>query len=172
MKKSAGILINTMSDNKNEEIKALPEVIEPIKSYKDPLPSEILELKSAPIGKPKGIKKSGSKEQVWNGEALKTAGGLTKEDLMQNKKGKIISKKRHAQGLKAFENIKEFAGTKRAAIKEPEIKAAISGEELKSEEQNVKDIALEALPAEPPKLKKQRKVKAPVKIPRKAAASK
>jgi hypothetical protein len=36
----------------------------------------------------------GSRRQVWNGGAEKTTGGLTKDDLEQNKYGRIVSKKR------------------------------------------------------------------------------
>jgi len=32
--------------------------------------------------------------RVWRGELRKTAGGLTKGDLMRNKKGKIVSKRK------------------------------------------------------------------------------
>ena len=46
----------------------------------------------------------GSKKEVWNGSAKPTAGKLTKADLMQNKSGKIISKKKYLQGQKAFKN--------------------------------------------------------------------
>ena len=35
----------------------------------------------------------GSKQEVWNGTAHKTAGGLTKADLVLSKKGKPVSKK-------------------------------------------------------------------------------
>ena len=35
----------------------------------------------------------GSKQAVWNGAAHKTAGGLTKADLVLSKKGKPVSKK-------------------------------------------------------------------------------
>ena len=35
----------------------------------------------------------GSKAEVWNGSALKTAGGLTKADLVLSKKGKPVSKR-------------------------------------------------------------------------------
>ncbi len=48
------------------------------------------------------MKTVGSKLEVWNGSAKHTSGGLTKESLMKNKRGKVVSKKRHAQGLKAF----------------------------------------------------------------------
>jgi hypothetical protein len=42
----------------------------------------------------------GSKAQVYHGTAKHTSGGLTKRDLMQNKRGRIISKKKHALGMK------------------------------------------------------------------------
>ena len=35
----------------------------------------------------------GSKQEVWNGTAHKTAGGLTKADLVLSKKGKPVSKR-------------------------------------------------------------------------------
>jgi len=38
----------------------------------------------------------GSRAKVMHGGAEKTAGGLKKEDLMYNSKGRIVSKKRHA----------------------------------------------------------------------------
>jgi hypothetical protein len=38
----------------------------------------------------------GSRAQVWHGTAYKTAGGLTKDHLMKNKHGRIVSKKKHA----------------------------------------------------------------------------
>ena len=36
----------------------------------------------------------GSREDVWNGKAYKTSGGLIKEDLLMHKSGKIISKRK------------------------------------------------------------------------------
>ena len=50
------------------------------------------------------IKSVGSKSMVWHGNAEKTSGGLRKEDLMKNKRGRIVSKKKHALGLVAFKN--------------------------------------------------------------------
>ena len=35
----------------------------------------------------------GTKQAVWNGTAHKTAGGLTKADLVLSKRGKPVSKK-------------------------------------------------------------------------------
>ena len=33
--------------------------------------------------------------KVWHGTLKKTSGGLTKKDLMKNKRGRTVSKKRH-----------------------------------------------------------------------------
>ena len=41
--------------------------------------------------------KRGSRRQVWNGNAVMTAGGLKKEDLDRNKRGRIVSKKKTAR---------------------------------------------------------------------------
>ena len=37
----------------------------------------------------------GSRIQVWNGNAYKTEGNLTKSDLMMNKRHRIVSKKKY-----------------------------------------------------------------------------
>jgi hypothetical protein len=47
----------------------------------------------------------GSKAQVFHGTAKHTAGGLTRKDLMQNKHGRIVSKKQHAAGKKALSRL-------------------------------------------------------------------
>ena len=39
----------------------------------------------------------GSREEVWNGKAYKTTGGLIKENLLMHKSGKIISKRKCIQ---------------------------------------------------------------------------
>merc|ERR1711879_1013294 len=45
----------------------------------------------------------GSKHQVWRGTRQKTKpSGQTKSDLMMNKRGKIVSKKSHKNGLKVY----------------------------------------------------------------------
>jgi hypothetical protein len=38
---------------------------------------------------------TGSRAQVWHGTAVKTSGGLVKNDLIQNKAGRIVSKSKH-----------------------------------------------------------------------------
>ena len=40
-------------------------------------------------------RKVGSRRMVWTGGAECTVGGLRKQDLMKNKYGRIVSKKRH-----------------------------------------------------------------------------
>merc|ERR1719517_323351 len=45
---------------------------------------------------------TGTKLRVWNGTAKYTRGGLMKKDLMMNKRGRIVSRRRRIQGLKAY----------------------------------------------------------------------
>jgi hypothetical protein len=47
----------------------------------------------------------GSKAQVYHGTADKTAGGLNKDDLMMNKRGRIVSKKQHESGKEAVKRL-------------------------------------------------------------------
>jgi hypothetical protein len=48
----------------------------------------------------------GSKAQVFHGTAKRTSGGLVKSDLMQNKAGRIVSKKAHAAGKDAIQRLR------------------------------------------------------------------
>lgn len=47
----------------------------------------------------------GSKAQVYHMVRARTAGGLTKKDLMRTKHGRIVSKKQHAAGKKAIKRL-------------------------------------------------------------------
>ena len=47
----------------------------------------------------------GSKAQVFHGTARHTSGGLTKKDLMQNKHGRIVSRRKAALGKKALKHL-------------------------------------------------------------------
>lgn len=49
----------------------------------------------------------GSKAQVWHGTAKKTSGGLTKSNLMKNKHGRIVSRRKHNLGKKSIKNLKK-----------------------------------------------------------------
>jgi len=51
---------------------------------------------------PKRIPKKGSREDVYDGMACETKGGLRKNDLKKNKKGKIVSKKASRQSKRQY----------------------------------------------------------------------
>lgn len=50
----------------------------------------------------------GSKAQVWHGTAKKTSGGLTKNNLMKNKHGRIVSKRKHTMGKKSIKHLRKL----------------------------------------------------------------
>lgn len=52
-----------------------------------------------------GMLTIGSKAQVFHGTAHHTAGGLTRKDLIKNKRGKIVSRKQAAAGKKAYSRL-------------------------------------------------------------------
>ena len=58
--------------------------------------------------KMKKVPAVGSKLQVWHGTAKHTSGGLTKKDLMKTKNGRVVSKKKHAAGLKAIKRLRKL----------------------------------------------------------------
>jgi hypothetical protein len=49
------------------------------------------------------LKIIGSKAQVFHGNATHTSGGLKKSDLVKNKHGRIVSRKKQAAGLKSLQ---------------------------------------------------------------------
>ena len=55
----------------------------------------------------------GSRAQVWHGTAYKTSGGLTKQYLMQNKSGRIVSKSKHNTAKRERRLVKAGYGTKK-----------------------------------------------------------
>lgn len=72
------------------------------------------------------MKTFGSRAEVWHGNAKKTTGGLTKKDLVQNKWGEIVSRKKHitAKKEKRLEKYGYFAkkGSFGAVKKHPKTK--------------------------------------------------
>ena len=44
----------------------------------------------------------GTKAMVWHGSAKHTSGGLKKSDLVKNKHGRIVSRRKQAAGRKAL----------------------------------------------------------------------
>lgn len=55
----------------------------------------------------------GTRAQVWHGTALKTSGGLTKSNLMMNKHGRIVSRKKHNTAKKEKRLVKAGFLTKK-----------------------------------------------------------
>merc|ERR1719162_2164204 len=64
--------------------------------------------------------------QVLNGTKEKTASGLTKDKLMKNKRGKIVSKKASAQGKKSYSAIKMWTESVVAARKALNLKGWVN----------------------------------------------
>jgi hypothetical protein len=56
---------------------------------------------------------TGSRAQVWHRTAKKTSGGLTRNDLMMNKAGRIVSKAKHNTAKKENRLVKHGYGTKK-----------------------------------------------------------
>ena len=52
------------------------------------------------------VRVRGTRRQVWAGTRQKTMSGMDKSMFMKNKNGKIVSKKRHAQGKRIYKNIR------------------------------------------------------------------
>merc|ERR1712118_218824 len=57
------------------------------------------------------------KALVFRGTKVKTIGGLTKDKLMRNKRGKLVSKKASTSGKRAYKNIKDWTSSLVAARK-------------------------------------------------------
>merc|ERR1719415_53429 len=73
------------------------------------------------VRKPKRVTKkmqTGSMRQVWNGTKTFTKGGLTKSSLMVNKNGRLVSKKTHAHGKKAYAGVQAWTAACTKARKE------------------------------------------------------
>ena len=58
----------------------------------------------------------GTRAQVWHGTAYKTSGGLTKNDLLQNKNGRIVSRAKHSTAKKENRLVKAGFGTKKGVF--------------------------------------------------------
>lgn len=67
-------------------------------------------LKNKKVAEVEDIPTVGSKASVYHGNAKHTSGGLTKKDLMRHK-GRIVSRARHAIGLKRIQHLKKLGFT-------------------------------------------------------------
>ena len=59
---------------------------------------------------------TGSRAKVWHGTAKHTSGGLTKKDLMKNKRGKIVSRSKHFSSKKENRLVKAGYSTKKGTF--------------------------------------------------------
>merc|ERR1719456_1678638 len=67
-----------------------------------------------------------AKAVVFRGTKAKTYTGLTKTDLTQNKRGKIVSKKQAANGKKHYANIKGWTAAVQKARKALGVKGFVA----------------------------------------------
>lgn len=74
----------------------------------------------------------GSRHQVHNKTAYKTAGGLTKNDLLLNKWGRIVSAKKHrtAKKEKRLQNLGFFATKGKFGVEKRSVKRRLRGGKL------------------------------------------
>merc|ERR1711934_1033498 len=82
------------------------------------------------MGKAKTVSKIAkgkrAKASVWLGGKDKTTSGLKKSDLMKSKSGKLVSKKKHAAGKKAYQRIKGWTVAVQKARKELGVKGFVA----------------------------------------------
>merc|ERR1719327_2502874 len=93
-----------------------------------------------------------AKAVVLRGGKQKTSGGLTRELLMKNKRGKVVSKKSAAAGKRAYKNIQDWVSSVVAARKALQVTGfvAINGKSLQGKALYVKSKALrESRPEKP-----------------------
>merc|ERR1712159_665603 len=85
-----------------------------------------------------------AKAVVLRGGKEKTVGGLTKDLLMRNKRGKVVSKRANASGKKAFQNIQDWVSSVVAARKALQVTGfvAVNGKSLQGKALYVKSKAL------------------------------
>ena len=105
---------------------------------------------------------------VWKGERSKTSGGLTKKDLVKNKRGKIVSKRKSDQAGKD-NNLGEWLRAKDVSVPKDKMLHAKKGKKKAAPKAAPKPK--KAPPKAPPK-KKSKPKPAPHKVPKKAQAAK
>merc|ERR1712070_35444 len=93
---------------------------------KTAMKKKLAAMKKAMKKKPKKVRKASTiakgnhaKTKVWLGRKVKTSSGLKKDAFKKNKDGKVVSKKKSAQGRKMFgPNLAKWVGAFKAARKE------------------------------------------------------
>jgi len=85
-----------------------------------------------------------AKAMVLHGKKEKTVGGLTKESLIKNKRGKVVSKRKSASGKRSFKHIESWVDSVVGARKALNVSGfvAINGASLQGKALYVKSKAL------------------------------
>merc|ERR1719352_213186 len=105
-------------------------------------------MKAMKVMKKKAISKIAkgrfAKALVLRGSKEKTTGGLKKDDLIKNKRGKVVSKRRSANGKRRFSNIEAWVEAYMTARKQLQVKGfcAINGKTLQGKAIYVKAKAI------------------------------
>merc|ERR1719469_1499175 len=84
--------------------------------------------------------KLGSKSAVFKGTKIKTKSGFKQSDLMKNKRGKEVTKKKHADGLKKFKQIENWVNALKMARVELGLKGFVAikkGSEFYNKAKNI-----------------------------------
>ena len=103
--------------------------------------------------------------RVWNGELRRTSGGLTKEDLIKNKRGKIVSKRKSEAARKSkANNLGDWLRAKGDHFLSKGLKKENIKRKGKPGRKAFKKNDDEEKMSEVPKKKKKRKKKSPPKI--------
>eukprot|EP00930_Biecheleria_cincta_P041020 TRINITY_DN280_c0_g1_i1.p1 TRINITY_DN280_c0_g1~~TRINITY_DN280_c0_g1_i1.p1 ORF type:complete len:415 (+),score=125.86 TRINITY_DN280_c0_g1_i1:58-1302(+) len=123
----------TKAAMKKTPMKAMKKVMKKAMKAKKAMKSKIAKGKLA-------------KAAVWGGKKEKTSGGKQKDDLMKNKAGKIVSKKKSAAGRKHFANVARWV----AAVKQARSELGITGFAAIKKGTALYDKAKELLPTVTP----------------------
>ena len=107
--------------------------------------------------------------EVWNGTRTKTSGGLTREQLTKNKRGKVVSKKKSEQAG-SQNNLGSWLRQKGKKIAKAEMLRKKSKPPADAPLKKAKKAPKKAAPKQAPKkAPKQAPKKAPKQAPKKAA---
>ena len=98
--------------------------------------------------------------RVWKGELKKTSGGLTKKDLVKNKRGKIVSKKKSSQAVGDENNLGSWLRGKG-----DKFQGKPKGYKKDADEDEKDDEKLAEVPQKKPKLRLKLKPPPPKKRP-------
>merc|ERR1719352_1152681 len=105
-------------------------------------------MKAMKVMKKKAISKIAkgrlAKALVLRGSKEKTTGGLKKDDLIKNKRGKVVSKRQSALGKRRYSNIEAWVEAHMSARKALQVKGfcAINGKTLQGKAIYVKAKAI------------------------------